>query len=28
MQRMGARSRFDTAPGEGFRAEFWFAVSS
>jgi signal transduction histidine kinase len=28
MQRMGARSRFDTAPGEGFRAELWFAVST
>ncbi len=24
MQRMGGRARFNTAPGEGFRAELWF----
>jgi signal transduction histidine kinase len=28
MQRMGGRARFDTAPGEGFRAELWFAVGA
>jgi len=28
MQRMGGRSRFDTAPGEGFRAELCFQVST
>ena len=28
MQRMGGRARFDTAPGEGFRAELWFGVGS
>lgn len=28
MQRMGGRARFDTAPGEGFRAELWFPVGS
>jgi len=28
MQRMGGRVKFDTAPGEGFRAELWFAVSA
>jgi two-component system OmpR family sensor kinase len=27
MQRMGARARFNTAPGEGFRCELWFRVS-
>jgi signal transduction histidine kinase len=26
MQRMGGRVRFNTAPGEGFRAELWFAI--
>jgi len=26
MQRMGGRVRFNTAPGEGFRAELWFAT--
>ncbi|HEY6451193.1 MAG TPA: HAMP domain-containing sensor histidine kinase [Steroidobacteraceae bacterium] len=28
MQRMGGRARFDTAPGEGFRAELWFPVGT
>jgi len=28
MQRMGGRAKFDTAPGEGFRAELWFPVST
>jgi signal transduction histidine kinase len=28
MQRMGGRSRFDTAPGQGFRAELCFLVST
>ncbi|HEY5020524.1 MAG TPA: HAMP domain-containing sensor histidine kinase [Steroidobacteraceae bacterium] len=28
MQRMGGRARFNTAPGEGFRAELWFPVGS
>ena len=27
MQRMGGRARFDTAPGEGFRAELCFRVA-
>ena len=27
MQRMGGRVEFDSAPGEGFRAELWFAAS-
>ncbi len=28
MQRMGGWAKFDTAPGEGFRAELWFAVGA
>ena len=28
MQRMHGRARFDTAPGEGFRAELWFRVGT
>lgn len=28
MQRMGGRARFNTAPGDGFRAELWFPVSA
>ena len=28
MQRMGGRAKFNTAPGEGFRAELWFPVST
>ena len=28
MQRMGGHAKFDTAPGEGFRAELWFPVST
>jgi len=28
MQRMGGRTRFDTAPGEGFRAELCFLPST
>jgi signal transduction histidine kinase len=28
MQRMGGNAKFNTAPGEGFRAELWFPVST
>lgn len=28
MQRMRGRARFNTAPGEGFRCELWFRVST
>jgi signal transduction histidine kinase len=28
MQRMGGHAKFNTAPGEGFRAELWFSVST
>jgi signal transduction histidine kinase len=28
MQRMHGRARFDTAPGEGFRAELWFRIGT
>ena len=28
MQRMGGHAQFDTAPGEGFRAELWFPASA
>ena len=27
MQRMGGQARFDTAPGDGFRAELWLRVA-
>jgi signal transduction histidine kinase len=28
MQRMGGHAKFNTAPGQGFRAELWFPVST